>query len=160
MLKALADPVRLRLVTLVRPPEGARRASATSPPHFDLSQPTISHHLKVLHEAGLLDREKRGMWVYYIVRPEAMTALGSLFTADARCRCRRMSDAVRETAARRADDAVLERLSTLDRFLPVWIVVAMVARPGAGPLRRRASTTRWTPSRSARSACRSPSGCC
>ena len=49
-------------------------------PHFDLSQPTISHHLKVLHEAGLLHREKRATWVYYIARPEAMAALASLFT--------------------------------------------------------------------------------
>ena len=48
-------------------------------PHFDLSQPTISHHLKVLHEVGLLDREKRGTWVFYKARPAAMAALGSLF---------------------------------------------------------------------------------
>ena len=47
---------------------------------FDLSQPTISHHLKVLHEAGLLDREKRGTWVFYLARPEAMAALAQLFT--------------------------------------------------------------------------------
>jgi ArsR family transcriptional regulator len=46
---------------------------------FDLSQPTISHHLKVLHQAGLLDREKRGTWVYYKAKPEAMTAMTSLF---------------------------------------------------------------------------------
>ena len=49
---------------------------------FDLSQPTISHHLKVLHESGLVDREKRGTWVYYIARPAAMAALGGAFTAD------------------------------------------------------------------------------
>ena len=46
---------------------------------FDLSQPTISHHLKVLHESGLLHREKRGVWVYYQARPEAMEALVTLF---------------------------------------------------------------------------------
>ena len=52
---------------------------------FDLSQPTISHHLKVLHQAGLLDREKRGVWVYYRARPDAMTAMTSLFaTVDGR----------------------------------------------------------------------------
>ena len=45
---------------------------------FDLSQPTISHHLKVLHEAGLLDRTKRGVWVYYSVDAEALADLGSL----------------------------------------------------------------------------------
>ncbi len=47
---------------------------------LDLDPPTVSHHLKVLHEAGLINREKRGTWVYYIARPEAMTALASLFT--------------------------------------------------------------------------------
>jgi len=45
---------------------------------FDLSQPTISHHLKVLHEAGLLDRDKRGVWVYYRARTEALASLGTL----------------------------------------------------------------------------------
>ena len=45
---------------------------------FDLSQPTISHHLKVLHEAGLLDRDKRGVWVYYRAHTEALAALGAL----------------------------------------------------------------------------------
>jgi ArsR family transcriptional regulator len=43
-----------------------------------LSQPTISHHLKVLHDAGLLDREKRGVWVYYRARAEALSSLGTL----------------------------------------------------------------------------------
>ncbi len=45
---------------------------------FDLSQPTISHHLKVLHEAGLVDRDKRGVWVYYRIRPQALAAIGVL----------------------------------------------------------------------------------
>ena len=45
---------------------------------FDLSQPTISHHLKVLHECGLLSRSKRGVWVYYRVQPEALADLGAL----------------------------------------------------------------------------------
>jgi len=45
---------------------------------FDLSQPTISHHMKVLHEAGLVDRDKRGVWVYYRVRPQALGSLGAL----------------------------------------------------------------------------------
>ena len=46
---------------------------------FDLSQPTISHHLKVLHEAGLLERSKRGVWVHYSVRPQVLTDLAELF---------------------------------------------------------------------------------
>jgi len=45
---------------------------------FELSQPTISHHLKVLHEAGLLERAKRGVWVYYRARPEALAGLAQL----------------------------------------------------------------------------------
>lgn len=80
MLKAIADPARLRLLSLVLSHEGAEACVCDLLPHFDLSQPTISHHLKVLHEAGLLHREKRATWVYYIARPEAMAALASLFT--------------------------------------------------------------------------------
>jgi ArsR family transcriptional regulator len=80
MLKAIADPARLRLLSLVLSHEGSEACVCDLLPYFDLSQPTISHHLKVLHEAGLVDREKRGTWVYYIARPEAMAALGSLFT--------------------------------------------------------------------------------
>ena len=79
MLKAIADPARLRLLSLVLSHEGAEACVCDLLPHFDLSQPTISHHLKVLHGAGLLDREKRGTWVYYIARPDAMAALGALF---------------------------------------------------------------------------------
>ena len=81
MLKAIADPARLRLLSLVLSHEGSEACVCDLLPHFELSQPTISHHLRVLHEAGLLDREKRATWVYYIARPEAMTALASLFTA-------------------------------------------------------------------------------
>ncbi len=80
MLKAIADPARLRLLSLVLSHEGSEACVCDLLPHFDLSQPTISHHLKVLHEAGLLHREKRATWVYYIARPEAMAALASLFT--------------------------------------------------------------------------------
>ncbi|MGZ5418126.1 MAG: metalloregulator ArsR/SmtB family transcription factor [Nocardioides sp.] len=81
LLKALADPVRLRLMSMVLSHEGGEACVCDLTPAFDLSQPTISHHLKVLHEAGLLDREKRGVWVYYQARPEAMEAMVSLFAA-------------------------------------------------------------------------------
>ena len=50
---------------------------------FDLTQATISHHLKVLHSAGVLDRDKRGVWVYYAVRPEALTSVATLFDTAA-----------------------------------------------------------------------------
>jgi ArsR family transcriptional regulator, arsenate/arsenite/antimonite-responsive transcriptional repressor len=79
LLKAIADPVRLRLMSMVLSHEGGEACVCDLTPAFDLSQPTISHHLKVLHEAGLLDREKRGVWVYYQARPEAMRALMALF---------------------------------------------------------------------------------
>lgn len=75
LLKALADPVRLRLLSLVASHSDGEACVCDLGDAFDLSQPTISHHLKVLHEAGLLDREKRGVWVYY--RVDA-TALGDL----------------------------------------------------------------------------------
>jgi ArsR family transcriptional regulator len=80
LLKALADPVRLRLLSLVLSHENGEACVCDLTPAFDLSQPTISHHLKVLHEAGLLDREKRGTWVYYQAQPGALTAISALFT--------------------------------------------------------------------------------
>ncbi len=79
LLKALADPVRLRLMSMVLSHEGGEACVCDLTPAFELSQPTISHHLKVLHDAGLVDREKRGVWVFYQARPEAMEAMVSLF---------------------------------------------------------------------------------
>jgi ArsR family transcriptional regulator len=78
LLKALADPVRLRLLSLVAAHADGEACVCDLNDAFDLSQPTISHHLKVLHEVGLLDRSKRGVWVYYAVRREALADLGSL----------------------------------------------------------------------------------
>jgi ArsR family transcriptional regulator len=78
LLKALADPVRLRLMSLVASHEDGEACVCDLSAAFDLSQPTISHHLKVLHDAGLLDRSKRGVWVYYKVRPTALADLAAL----------------------------------------------------------------------------------
>jgi ArsR family transcriptional regulator len=78
LLKALADPVRLRLMSLVASHPGGEACVCDLSDAFDLSQPTISHHLKVLHESGLLDREKRGVWVYYRARAQALASLGAL----------------------------------------------------------------------------------
>ena len=78
LLKALADPVRLRLLSLVASHADGEACVCALNDAFDLSQPTISHHLKVLHEVGLLDRSKRGVWVYYAVRREALADLGAL----------------------------------------------------------------------------------
>ena len=78
MLKALADPVRLRLMSMVMSREGGEACACELLPAFELSQPTISHHLKVLHDAGLLERSKRGVWVYYRATREVLTALSAL----------------------------------------------------------------------------------
>ncbi|NUO89984.1 MAG: winged helix-turn-helix transcriptional regulator [Dermatophilaceae bacterium] len=83
MLKALADPVRLRLLSLVASHEGGEACVCDLGDAFDLSQPTISHHLKVLHEAGLLERERRGVWVYYRASPTAMSSLATLISDTA-----------------------------------------------------------------------------
>jgi ArsR family transcriptional regulator len=78
LLKALADPVRLRLLSLVASHSGGEACVCDLNDAFDLSQPTISHHLKVLHESGLLDREKRGVWVYYRARTDALAGLAAV----------------------------------------------------------------------------------
>ena len=78
LLKALADPVRLRLMSLVASHPGGEACACDLGGAFDLSQPTISHHLKVLHDAGLVDREKRGVWVYYRAHSQALTSLSAL----------------------------------------------------------------------------------
>ena len=78
LVKALADPVRLRLVSLVASHADGEACVCDLNDAFDLSQPTISHHLKLLHEAGLLDREKRGVWVYYRVNTGALSDLATM----------------------------------------------------------------------------------
>ena len=83
LLKALADPVRLRLMSLVASHPGGEACVCDLAGAFDLSQPTISHHLKVLHESGLLDRQKRGVWVYYRARTQALASLGALIGSPA-----------------------------------------------------------------------------
>ena len=78
---ALADPARLRLFSLIAAqPEGEVCACALVEP-LGRSQPTVSHHLRVLYEAGLVDREKRGTWVWYRGRPERLEALRAALAA-------------------------------------------------------------------------------
>jgi len=78
LLKALAEPVRLRLLSLVASHADGEACVCDLNDAFDLSQPTISHHLKVLHDVGLLERTKRGVWVYYRVTPGALADLAQL----------------------------------------------------------------------------------
>jgi ArsR family transcriptional regulator len=74
-LKALSDPVRLRLFSLVASHAGGEACVCDISGGFDVSQPTISHHLKVLRDAGLLTSERRASWVYYSVVPETLRNL-------------------------------------------------------------------------------------
>nr|WP_079082897.1 metalloregulator ArsR/SmtB family transcription factor [Streptomyces antibioticus] len=83
MFKALADPIRLRLLSLIASHEGGEACVCDLTGPFDVSQPTISHHLKVLREAGLVGCERRGTWVYYWVLPAALARLSSLLQAPA-----------------------------------------------------------------------------
>jgi len=72
--KALGDPIRLQLVDVLRKHAG-KVCVCELVPLFDVSQPTLSHHLKVLREAGIVDSERRGLWAYYYVIPEAVKEL-------------------------------------------------------------------------------------
>src|SRR5829696_6998839 len=74
--KALADPVRVQLVDVLRKHAG-KVCVCELVPLFDLSQPTVSHHLKVLRAAGLVDSERRGLWAYYYVIPDALQELSA-----------------------------------------------------------------------------------
>jgi Predicted transcriptional regulators len=73
--KAIADPTRLRLLSLIAAHEGGEACVCDLTSAFDLSGPTISHHLKVLREAGLITGDRRGTWIYYRVVPETLAAL-------------------------------------------------------------------------------------
>jgi ArsR family transcriptional regulator, arsenate/arsenite/antimonite-responsive transcriptional repressor len=77
--KALGDPIRLQLVDVLRKHAG-KVCVCELVPLFDLSQPTVSHHLKVLRDAGLVDSERRGLWAYYYVIPDALEELSAWLT--------------------------------------------------------------------------------
>src|ERR671916_349327 len=77
--KALGDPVRVQLVDVLRKHAG-KVCVCELVPLFDLSQPTVSHHLKVLRDAGVVDSERRGLWAYYYVQPAALDELTAWLT--------------------------------------------------------------------------------
>lgn len=81
MLKALADPVRLRIVSLVASAAEGEVCACDLPAQLDRSQPTISHHLAMLVAAGVLEREQRGKWAWYRLRPARMNAIARLITS-------------------------------------------------------------------------------
>src|SRR3982751_3397513 len=72
--KALGDPIRMQLVDVLRKHAG-KVGVCELVPLFDLSQPTVSHHLKVLREAGIVGSERQGLWAYYYVEPDAVEEL-------------------------------------------------------------------------------------
>jgi ArsR family transcriptional regulator len=78
----LEDPVRLRLVSLIASHAGGEVCVCELTEGFDLSGPTISHHLKVLREAGLISGERRGTWVYYRVDPDALRRLSDVLSTE------------------------------------------------------------------------------
>ncbi|MCO1656322.1 helix-turn-helix transcriptional regulator [Pseudonocardia sp. S2-4] len=80
--KAVADPVRLRLLSLIAAHEGGEACVCDLTDAFELSGPTISHHLKVLREAGLITSDRRGTWIYYRIRPEALAELARVLHVD------------------------------------------------------------------------------
>jgi len=80
VFKALGDPVRLRLLSMIASREGGEICVCDLTPAFDLSQPTISHHLKLLKQAGLITSERRGTWVYYRLLPATTDRLAAVLT--------------------------------------------------------------------------------
>ncbi len=83
VFKALGDPVRLRLVSLIGAHQGGEVCVCDLTSAFDLTQPTISHHLKVLREAGIIDSERRGTWVYYWLVAAALERMSALLSLPA-----------------------------------------------------------------------------
>ncbi|GII82102.1 transcriptional regulator [Sphaerisporangium siamense] len=78
LFKAIADPVRLRLLSLIACHEGGEACVCDLTDAFEVTAPTISHHLKVLRNAGLIDCERRGTWVYYWINPGTLERLSAI----------------------------------------------------------------------------------
>jgi ArsR family transcriptional regulator len=77
LLKALADPVRLRLLSMIANAPAGEICACDLPALLDRTQPTISHHLSILVRHGIIDREQRGKWAWFRLRPERLAALGA-----------------------------------------------------------------------------------
>jgi ArsR family transcriptional regulator, arsenate/arsenite/antimonite-responsive transcriptional repressor len=78
LFKAVADPMRLRLLSLIACHDGGESCVCDLLAAFDVSAPSISYHLKILREAGLISSERRGTWVYYRVNPDVMTRMSAV----------------------------------------------------------------------------------
>ncbi|MEU6424919.1 metalloregulator ArsR/SmtB family transcription factor [Microbispora sp. NPDC046973] len=84
LFKAVADPVRLRLLSLIASHEDGETCVCDLTAAFDLTPPTISHHLKVLRQAGLIESERRGTWVYYRIAPAVLARMSALLMPASR----------------------------------------------------------------------------
>ncbi|MGH3602308.1 MAG: ArsR/SmtB family transcription factor [Pseudonocardiaceae bacterium] len=82
LFKAMGDPVRLRLLSLIASHDGGEACVCDLSGVFELTGPTISHHLKVLREAGLITGERRGTWIYYRIEPDALRRLSAVLVPD------------------------------------------------------------------------------
>ena len=80
LLKAVADPVRLQLLSLIRSADGSQACVCDLTSAVGLSQPTVSHHLKVLTDAGLLSRERRGTWAWFHLVPSRLDDVAAIFS--------------------------------------------------------------------------------
>jgi ArsR family transcriptional regulator, arsenate/arsenite/antimonite-responsive transcriptional repressor len=80
LMKALADPARLRLLSFIQAQDGGEACVCDLTDPVQLTQPTVSHHLKILLDAGLVTRHKRGPWAYYRVVPERLAAIAATLT--------------------------------------------------------------------------------
>ena len=83
LFKAVADPVRLRLLSMIACHPGGESCVCDLTPAFNMTAPSISYHLKILREAGLISSERRGTWVYYRVMPEVMARMSEVLAPPA-----------------------------------------------------------------------------
>ena len=83
LFKALADPMRLRLLSLIACHDGGESCVCDLLEAFDVTAPSVSYHLKILREAGLISSERRGTWVYYRVNPDVMARMSAVLVPPA-----------------------------------------------------------------------------
>jgi len=83
LFKAVADPARLRLLSLIACHPGGESCVCDLTPAFDMTAPSVSYHLKILREAGLISSERRGTWVYYRVMPQVMARMSAVLAPTA-----------------------------------------------------------------------------
>ncbi len=83
LFKAVADPMRLRLLSLIACHDGGESCVCDLTEAFDVTAPTVSYHLRILREAGLISSERRGTWVYYRINPQVMARMSAVLVPQA-----------------------------------------------------------------------------